>query len=99
MLRVLLGRARKNVVVIRESGSGRALLHVLLSRAVRMLPPFASVEVAVADAGESCGTIPRRDSNGVCSVAFAGFNVHGRMYTHSRRAFSSGDRVTSGTLA
>ena len=66
---------------------------------VRMVSPFASKEVAVAAAGESCGSIPRRDSNGVCSVASAGFKVHGRMYTHSRRAFSSGDRVTRGTLA
>ena len=44
-------------------------------------------------------TIPKRESSGVCSVTSAGFKVQGRMYTHSRRAFSSGDKVTRGTLA
>ena len=35
------------------------------------------VELVVAAGGASRLTIPKRDSSGVCSVASAGFNVHG----------------------
>ena len=57
------------------------------------------VELVVAEGGAPRLTMPKRDSSGVCSVASAGFNVHGRMYTQRTRAFSSGDKVARGTLA
>ena len=42
---------------------------------------------------------PNEVSSGFVVVSINGSSVHGRMYTHSRRAFSSGESEPCGTLA
>ena len=59
----------------------------------------SSAEALVSMVCSFAATKLRSSSSGVCSVASAGFNVQGLMYTHRRRAFSSGDKLTLGTLA
>ena len=43
--------------------------------------------------------LPNDVRSGFVVVSIDGSSVHGRMYTHSRRAFSSGESEPCGTLA
>ena len=43
--------------------------------------------------------LPNSVRIGFVSVSIAGSRVHGRMYTHSKRPFSSGESEPCGTLA